>query len=65
MDIAKLSMNMSTISASAKAQTSVLKMAMDVPALAVESLLNNMQGLEEEMASLLMSDLGQNIDVYV
>ena len=65
MDIAALSMNMSSVSVNARAQASILKMAMDIPAQAVGSLLDNMQGLEEELARIIMSDSGQNIDMYV
>ena len=65
MDIAALSMNINSVSVNARAQASILKMAMDIPAQAVGSLLDNMQGLEEELASLIMSDSGQNIDMYV
>ena len=64
MDVAKLSMNIGSVSAGVQAQTSILKMAMDVPAMAVDSLLNNLQGLEEELSCMITSGLGQNIDVY-
>ena len=64
MDIAALSMDLSYISTTQQVQTGILKMAMDLPEIGTEVLLDGIQDLQKEMESMLMSHLGQNIDVY-
>ena len=64
MDIAALSMDLSSVYTGQQVRTGVLKMAMDLPKISTEVFLDELQGLQKEMENLLMSHLGQNIDVY-
>ena len=64
MDIAALSMDLSSIKIDQQVKTGVLKMAIDLPKMGMDLLLDEMQSLQKEMESILMPYLGQNIDVY-
>ena len=64
MDIAALSMDLSSIRTDQQVKTGVLKMAIDLPKMSMDILLDEMQSLQKEMESILMPYLGQNVDVY-
>ncbi|MCL2126060.1 MAG: YjfB family protein [Oscillospiraceae bacterium] len=64
MDIAALSMDISAVSTKQQAQFGILKMAMDLPKIASEVIIDEMQNMQKELESLLMPYLGQNIDMY-
>ena len=64
MDIAALSMDMSSIAINQQVRTGILKMAMDLPKVSTEVLLDELMDMQSEMENLLLAHLGQNIDVY-
>ena len=64
MDIAALSMDLSSVNLDQQATGGILKMAMDLPKVSTDMIISEMQDLRKEMESLVMSHLGQYIDVY-
>ena len=64
MDIAEVSMGLSSVYTNIQAGTSILKYAMDMPKQSTEKLLLGIQEMRKELENLLQPYLGQNIDVY-
>ena len=65
MDVGALSMDLSSININRQVRTGILKMAMDLPKLSTDVLIDEMLDFEKDLENLLLSHLGQNIDVYV